>query len=135
MKENIQTRLGAFIKHKGLTRKDFDLAVGLSNGASAKIGGTVRKSTINRISAAFPELNINWLLNNEGEMLRPATSIDVSQSTIGGSVVQGNGNKVSDIADLTKLLLAQQATIDRQLAIIERLTLQLSAHGHSSLVP
>lgn len=116
----IQERLSAFLAAKRLTYKAFDEACGLSNGASAKFGDNVRRKTIERISAAFPDLNTEWLLYGEGEMLRPA---GLTQSVVGNNNV-GNNTYKADNADTTAALLRiieqQQQTIARLTDIIAK---------------
>jgi len=65
----LKERLFYFIEHKGLTVQSFEKAVGLSNGAVSKMGDNTRRSTIDKISNFFCDLNKNWLLTGEGEML------------------------------------------------------------------
>lgn len=62
-------RAKEFISCKSLTAKQFEQIVGLSNGAFSKLSDSTRKSTIDRISKAFPELNTEWLITGRGEML------------------------------------------------------------------
>lgn len=66
----LQDRIRKFAEYKGLQPKSFELIVGLSNGAFSKLSDNTRKSTIDRISTAFPDLNQTWLLTGEGEMLK-----------------------------------------------------------------
>lgn len=47
----------------------FEKIVGLSNAAVSKMGDNTRRSTIDKISKSFPELDVNWLLTGQGEML------------------------------------------------------------------
>lgn len=65
----LKERLFYFIEHKGLTVQSFEKTVGLSNGAVSKMGDNTRRSTIDKISNFFGDLNKNWLLTGEGEML------------------------------------------------------------------
>lgn len=58
-----------------LTNKDFEIACGLSNGAAAKLSENSRKTTFDRI-VEKTDLNINWLLYGEGEMLKPTGLAD-----------------------------------------------------------
>lgn len=65
----LKERLFYFIEYKGLTVQSFEKTVGLSNGAVSKMGDNTRRSTIDKISNFFSDLNKNWLLTGEGEML------------------------------------------------------------------
>lgn len=65
----LKERLFYFIEYKGLTVQSFEKTVGLSNGAVSKMGDNTRRSTVDKISNFFGDLNKNWLLTGEGEML------------------------------------------------------------------
>lgn len=66
---DLKSRLIEFIDYKGLSVQSFELQCGLSNGAASKMGNNTRRSTIDKISKSYPELNTNWLLTGEGGML------------------------------------------------------------------
>lgn len=63
-------RMEQFIKYKGLNNKAFEVTCGLGNGFVSKIGDSIRKEKLEKISLAFPELNIDWIINEKGEMLK-----------------------------------------------------------------
>ena len=65
---DIQNRLKAYLDSKGLTYKDFEALCGLSNGMAAKISGKMRSTTADRI-VEKSDLNIDWLLTGNGEMI------------------------------------------------------------------
>lgn len=67
---DLKSRLLEFIRYKGLTVQKFEQSVGLSNAAVAKMGNNTRRTTIDKISNRYPELNKSWLLTGEGEMLK-----------------------------------------------------------------
>lgn len=80
--ESTQDRLAEFVKHTGLSDNQFTLKSGLSNGQLANI--TKKKSsftndTIEKILYAFPELNIEWVLKGEGEMLRKKNAVSLRE--------------------------------------------------------
>ena len=66
---DLKGRLIEFIEYKGLSVHSFELQCSLSNGAVSKMGNNTRRSTIDKISKSYPELNTNWLLTGEGSML------------------------------------------------------------------
>ena len=70
----LKDRIRQYAEFKGLNPKSFETIVGLSNGAFSKLSDNTRRSTIDRISIAFPDLNQNWLLTGEGEMLKVPSS-------------------------------------------------------------
>lgn len=115
----IQERLTAFISFKRLNYRTFEEACGLSNGASAKFGENIRRKTIERISAAFPDLNTDWLLYGEGEMLRPAAP--VTQSVVGNNNTNNNNYNSSDnTAALIRIIEQQQQTISKLAEILAK---------------
>lgn len=126
----LQDRIRQFAEYKGLQPKSFESVVGLSNGAFAKLSDNTRESTIDRISKAFPELNRDWLITGEGEMLKPIQTVgDISNSTVSGVNVSGTEIHISSIDaynTLLKIVEANQKTtekfqeqIDRLISIIE----------------
>lgn len=64
-------RLLAFIKHLGMKNSEFERACNLSNGFVQNTNDRIRRSSLNQIAAAFPELNVEWVINGNGEMLLP----------------------------------------------------------------
>lgn len=82
----VRERIIQFISHKGITIQSFELKTGLSNGAVSKMGEGTRRSTLEKISNYYPELNSNWLLTGVGEMLlsdeRNEKTITVNQTAI-----------------------------------------------------
>ena len=71
MKEGtVSSRLREYLTFKSWTAKDFERITGLGNGTAARIGEATRKTTFVRISNSAVDLNINWLLTGEGNMLK-----------------------------------------------------------------
>ncbi|WP_277121787.1 S24 family peptidase [Bacteroides ndongoniae] len=66
---DLKSRLIEFIEHKGLSVQSFEIQCNLSNGAVSKMGNNTRRSTIDKISKSYPDLNTTWLLTGEGNML------------------------------------------------------------------
>ena len=64
--KGLKERLLYFIEYKGLPVQMFEKIVGLSNAAVSKMGDNTRRSTIDKISKSFPELDVNWLLTGQG---------------------------------------------------------------------
>lgn len=69
----LRDRIKQFIGFKGLNDSVFEKMVGLSNGSVAKMGENTRRSTLDKISKIFPELNRVWLVTGEGYMLNEET--------------------------------------------------------------
>lgn len=120
-----------YISYKRMTVQMFELKTGISNGAVAKMGDNTRRSTLDKISNKFPDLNRTWLLTGEGEMLNDTSSIsNVANSDRHGTSVAGNGNNVNATSALEKALeslmeqqritVKAQEQIDRLLALLEK---------------
>lgn len=65
----ISDRIRHFADNQGITVKCFENAAGLSNGYVNGIRKGIGSEKLADILRAFPELNRNWLLFGEGEML------------------------------------------------------------------
>ena len=70
MDSPVKQRLKAFIKHEGLSIRQFCLKIGASPAFVANIVKSIQHDRVNSISNQFPDLNIGWLLTGEGEMLK-----------------------------------------------------------------
>ena len=72
MGSTLKERIIAFIEKMGFTKAQFEKNAGLSNGFVDKSGDNSRRSSLDKISKAYPQLNMTWLLTGEGEMLKGA---------------------------------------------------------------
>lgn len=69
----LKYRLLQIIEKLGITKSQFEKKVGFSNGFVDKSGDNTRKSSLDKISIAYPNININWLMTGEGEMLKKSS--------------------------------------------------------------
>lgn len=65
----MKERLIEFINYLKITNADFERNANLSNGFINNIGDSIRESTLKKISNAYPNLNIDWLKTNHGNMI------------------------------------------------------------------
>lgn len=65
----LKERLFKFIDHVGVEKSVFERNSNLSNGFVDKLGDNPRRNSLDRISKAYPELNMEWLIVGDGEML------------------------------------------------------------------
>ena len=71
--KNTIGRIKEYIDFKGITNQKFEKEVGFSNGAFAsqlKNNRTIGVDKLENILKTYPEINIEWLLTGEGEMLK-----------------------------------------------------------------
>ena len=68
----MKKRLIEFLAYKNLGQNKFEEICGIANGTISNMRNNMTVKTAMKISAAFPELNICWLLIGEGKMLKEA---------------------------------------------------------------
>lgn len=122
----IANRLQEYLKHKNMTAKEFEYITGLGNGTCARITDKTRKTTFDRISKSKIDLNINWLLTGEGEMLRGG----VRQTSHGDNSPNINGDNNHLGTEFTpeaalKEIEAQRKLTERAMALLEKKDEQL----------
>lgn len=70
----LKDRLLEYCQHTGVKISAFERRSGLSNGYFNQVKKEPSRSKISQIAAAFPDLNTDWLLTGEGEMLKTDTT-------------------------------------------------------------
>ena len=83
MEDNVKQRIREFCKLRHLTISAFENAGNLSNGYVSSIRKSIGAEKLESILSAFPELNREWLLYGEGEMLKPHQPQVVQNNFIG----------------------------------------------------
>jgi hypothetical protein len=66
-------RLFAFIKAIGFSVREFERTLGVSNGTLGHLSDTLSANVKDKISTNFQQLNMDWLLTGNGEMLVSST--------------------------------------------------------------
>lgn len=130
MGSSVKDRTLLFVKAKKLSMKEFEKACNLSSGYVTSMRKGYGQEKLNNVLTAFPDLNREWLVYGEGEMLRSP----ITQESNGdhNTQVAGNHNHVEpphgiekaldEIAEQRKLVSKAQEQIDRLLTVIENLT-------------
>ena len=88
MEETVKQRLMMFKDYLGIGQAKFEKLAGLSNGYLNQLRNAPGAVKLQSIIYAFPELNKNWLLTGEGEMLLP------SQSNREAITIESGGDKI-----------------------------------------
>lgn len=124
----MKDRLMQFINYKNISIQAFEVSVNLSNGAVSKMGDGTRRSTIDKISNSYPELNTNWLITGEGEMLRPIQHIEGNSNIVVGRDNNGHINMAEcqdrledallEIKHLKEVLEAKDKLLDEKERLI-----------------
>lgn len=119
---NVRERLKQFIKSQSLSVCAFEKQIGVYNGFVNTIVKTIDNEKLSKILTIYPNLNKNWLLFGEGEMLlnQPTNVINITKNS-GGNNAIGNNNKIGGGCD-SELIKTQAETIKQQQNTIEKLT-------------
>ncbi|MCD8210477.1 MAG: hypothetical protein LUC37_02905 [Prevotella sp.] len=93
----VRERLIYFAKYSGMTVRSFEQAAKLSQGYVKGISKSIGADKLNNILSRFHELNRDWLLYGDGEMLKTSTSEnenknDNSSASNGNSSASSTGN-------------------------------------------
>lgn len=122
-------RILIFIEYKGFSKKRFEEMCGFGNGSVNNTDFT-KLDSLKKVLTAFPELNKNWLLFGEGEMLNTSQNVgDINNSNVSGVNVHGNDIQINPNAYDTLLQIVQtfqhsttksQEQIDRLITLLEK---------------
>ena len=89
MESTVKQRLLEFLRYKNISQAKFTQQLGLSNGYVNNIRKGISNDVLLNIAKHFPELNRDWLLFGEGEMLKTGTL--QYASNVFGSIQQISG--------------------------------------------
>ncbi|QQU04007.1 S24 family peptidase [Myroides odoratus] len=67
---SVKERLRSFVSTKEMTISHFEKSIEASNGYINSITKSVGLDKISKIKEIYPELNLEWLLTGEGEMIK-----------------------------------------------------------------
>lgn len=101
---DIKQRIQTFIKYKGISVKRFEELCELSNGYVSSMRKGFGADKLSNVLNVFPELNREWLLYGEGEMLNPQNSISNSPVGDNSTQIAGNSNHVNSSSTIDKAL-------------------------------
>lgn len=122
-------RIAYFVDKKGISLNKFSQQLGVSNSYFSKMiknRASVGSDIIENILRLYPELNTNWLLTGDGEMLNSA---EVGGGNNAGDQFQPGPCQQCAIRD--KLIAKQEENIDLLKDKIAELNRQLRDKGKS----
>ncbi len=102
MESTVKERLEFFLKSKKISKTNFGKAIGVSNSFVSSIRKSIAPDKIQSIADNWPELNIEWLMTGEGQMLKPQSANSVSVGSVSGNgnnFVAGNNNQVGAVPE------------------------------------
>ena len=82
---SVKDRLNEYLKSKNIRKSHFEKSINVSNGYINSLSGSPSANKINDISKVYNDLNIEWLLTGEGEMIKmEGKSLDSNYAKIDG---------------------------------------------------
>lgn len=73
MEQTVKERIIYFIKKIGISKREFERSINVSNGYITQLKHIPKEDIVKRISLQYTSLNITWLLTGEGTMLKEET--------------------------------------------------------------
>lgn len=96
---DVKERIYSFIRHMGIPVAFFEQKCGLSNGYVSSMRKGFGMEKLERVLKEFPQLNRNWLLFGEGNMLQGASEEEASSED--SSVMLSAANAIVHYYELT----------------------------------
>lgn len=94
---SIKNRTKKFIEYKGLTVSGFEELCDLSNGYISSMRKGYGREKLNNVLNAFPDLNRDWLLYGEGDMIKVPATMTVFNATPEERQDAESGVDISDV--------------------------------------
>lgn len=113
--DGTKERLLQFISYLGLDKSVFEREAGLANGFVDKTNSRMRKTSLNAITGRWPQLNGDWLMSGEGDMLREAlptgqpSSIDSLIDRI-DKLIEVQERQARNTERLLEILISREST-------------------------
>ena len=92
---NLQSRLQKFIACMDRSVLSFENECGIAPGTVSKMTDKSRLRTLEKISRAFPQLNMDWLKTGEGEMIRQPGAGAITQSAVHDAILATGRSKIN----------------------------------------
>ena len=80
----MKDRISALMRHMGMSQKNFAEEICISPGTLSSIfsgRNNASLNTLNNIHERFPEVNMDWLMNGNGEMFVSGTQVSSQMET------------------------------------------------------
>ena len=97
---SVKNRLKLYLKHQNLTVKEFEKSINVSNGYVNSISKSIGIEKLEDISQKYSDLNLNWLLVNDGDMLKKGHNIS--------KTYQSNKLPYEKVFEFLKILFTQE---------------------------
>ena len=121
--DTVKERLLEYLKANRITQAEFGRMMGVSTAYVSTMRESLSLDMQKKVKAAFPDLNMQWLIFGEGDMIIKGTSNNTQngQNTYINGSTSALEKAIDEIAEQRKLTAASQSQVDRLLSIIENL--------------
>lgn len=102
-------RLLEFLDYLNIGQTAFEKKVGIANGYISHNKGSIGSETISKISDAYPDLNLGWLITGKGEMLKSTNKEE-----------KINENKYVELLEENRVLSRENRELYKYIKEIER---------------
>ena len=109
MENTVKQRLIKYLEYKNISKSAFGKSIGASNAYVTSIRKSIDDDKIKSIALIYPDLNKDWLLYNEGEMLNPETEKNyelIPLMNVDGVCSPKRRNEIADESEYTVRLVA-----------------------------
>lgn len=105
---NAKERLLEYLKYKNIGQTRFEELVGISNGYINNSKGSIGAKILSRISEKCDDLNINWIVSGDGDMLNDAYEIE-----------NNNGNQFIKLPNGQFLMIMPTVGVEAQAGFLD----------------
>lgn len=114
----VKERLIIYLDYKKETKSAFGRKIGVSAAYITSMRKSIDAEKLKSIAMEYPDLNIEWLMTGEGEMLKNSSSFEKNEHDLTVS------DMYKEICRLNRIVENQQNTISEQSKTISRLVFQ-----------
>lgn len=127
----VKDRIRDYIKHKGISERKFSMSIGVSPTYISSMRKSLQPDKMNRIVEKYPDLNLQWLMTGEGEMLRNShvDELNVFENDTFADVNSLNPDFMNVFNEMMKVITEQSSHIGSLISQHDRLITEVERSG------